>query len=90
MKLNIIDRIIQDFDIAGYRSEADRLRGFKSKLFSNNESEKKDGAENIIGFCHIKAWGDLNMADRCESYKSNQDWINSLEELRRFAKKAVR
>lgn len=90
MSKAITFKIIEAFVEAGFLEEAERLRGFAEKLESIDAEESIDAAEKIVAWCHPKAWGDLNMASRTNSFSDLRDWRNSLDELEEYSKKKIR
>lgn len=89
-EVNIIDRVVAEFQKSGFNGEAERLIGFQKQLSSSDEKEVILGGKNIIGFCHPKAWGDLNMVDRSESFSSIQEWDATLARLKKYANKVIK
>lgn len=89
-EVNTIDDVIAEFKKSGFVEEAERLSGFQKQLLSNDEKEVILGGKNIIGFCHPKVWGDLNMVDRSESYNSIKEWDATLNRLKKYANKIVK
>ncbi len=89
-EVNIIDDVIAEFKKSGFVEEAERLSGFQKQLLSNDEKEVILGGKNIIGFCHPKAWGDLNMVDRSESFNSIKEWDAMLSRLKKYANKTIK
>lgn len=87
---NIIDCVVAEFQKSGFIEEAERLSGFQKQLLSDDEKEVILGGKNIIGFCHPKAWGDLNMVDRSESYNSIKEWDATLNRLKKYANKIIK
>lgn len=84
----IVDDIIAAFEESGLKVEANRLRGFINNLDSDSLSIRQCAADEIISFCHPKAWGDLAVANNSSRYRSVHDWDMALAELIRYAKKS--
>lgn len=89
-EVSVIDDVIAEFKKSGFIEEAERLIGFQKKLLSNDEKEVTLGGKNIIGFCHPKAWGDLNMVDRSESFNSIKEWDATLNRLKKYTNRIVK
>lgn len=87
---SIIDEVIVSFSEAGFPEEEARLKGYKEGLSSNDPAVSLSAAENIIGFCHAKAWGDLNVAGRSSRYEGTNEWDDALDELRKTTRQYIR
>lgn len=87
MKSEIIDNVINAFLESGFDVEVERLTAYKKELESDDYVIRLQAAENIISFCHTKAWGDLAVAGKCNNYLTLKEWSNALTKLSKYAKK---
>jgi len=86
----IVDDILIAFNEAGFESESLRLKCFWQELNSGEPESKIEAAQSIIGYCHPKAWGDLSVAGKCNSYKSIQEWDRALAKLTKITKNQLK
>lgn len=82
----IIDRIINSFFEADFDTEGQRLASFKQDLLSEKKELRIKAAQNIIGYCHPKVWGDLSVYGKCGAYNTLQEWDTALAQLRKSAR----
>jgi hypothetical protein len=87
---SIIDDVITEFKKSDFKEEAERLVGFQKQLLSSDDKEVIFGGKNIIGLCHPKAWGDLNMVDRSESFSSIKEWDETLDRLKKHTNRIIK
>jgi hypothetical protein len=58
----LVERLIAALRESGFPDEVDRLTLNLHKLLHGSQAERTEAAELIIGLCHVKAYGDLNIS----------------------------
>jgi len=91
MSHQIFRDVIDSFSEAGFQEEALRLEHLLDLLGSEDASKSIKAAEDIISWCHPKAWGDLNVAGRVARYQGDiYQWKKKLNELEKAAKRELK
>jgi len=80
MSVFIGNKIITILNDNSFKNEALRLEKSLNDIHSNNDDIKKSAIEEILGFCQIKAFGDLNIKTI-----NGWEWNKMLEKLRKYA-----